>query len=478
MAGAFAERRTRRLVADSKVRRVYLERGGAHSFLDAVGATPWVALSDYTAVLDAAETTLGGTALRKTARELMGEEIERGRFSPLGPLMQRGGEPRAIFGRVAPLLWDSALRHAGSLRVASTPRGVDMLLDGVAAPFLESPGLRQMFAGTILGLLDRLGLKARLRLVDQPEAERLVVRLEWTDQPATEVGMRRPTRDSTPPPDVGLHAGDALAGRYRLTHAIGAGGFGQVWRATDAKLGREVAVKVLHGHVAEQAWELLEKEARVLAGVRHPNIVTLYEVERSGGRWPFLVLELLPGVSLTEQVLREGPVPPGLACKVVGLLLNGLEAAHEAGVLHRDVTPHNVLLSRSGGSGRSVKLIDFGLAGRVDDDDARVGTLSYMAPEQLQGAEPTVRSDLYSVGATLYHALTGRPPYALQEHEDKRAFFAAVAKGPLPSLEGLPAPLVPVLRKALAKDPAARFGSCAEMRAACDEARRALREDD
>ena len=134
-------------------------------------------------------------------------------------------------------------------------------------------------------------------------------------------------------------------------------------------------------------------------------------------------------------------------------------------MLHRDVTPHNVLLSRSGGSGRSVKLIDFGLAGRVDDDDARVGTLSYMAPEQLQGAEPTVRSDLYSVGATLYHALTGRPPYALQEYEDKRAFFAAVAKGPLPSLGDLPAPLVPVLRKALAKDPAARFGSCAEMRA-------------
>ncbi|WP_406283122.1 serine/threonine-protein kinase [Streptomyces sp. NBC_00209] len=210
--------------------------------------------------------------------------------------------------------------------------------------------------------------------------------------------------------------GTVIGGRYTLTRPLGAGGFGQVWLAHDPVLGVDVAVKQvrLDGALPDEArTELLARaarEARHAARLRdHPHIVTVYDVvEVDEGPWrvPWIVMQWVDGHSLAEELKREGPLAPERATQVAEALLGALDAAHRAGVVHRDVKPANVLLAADG----SVLLADFGIAvaqaeSRLTRTSLVVGSPGYMAPERWQGAAGDGRADLFSLGVMLYEAL-------------------------------------------------------------------------
>lgn len=210
-------------------------------------------------------------------------------------------------------------------------------------------------------------------------------------------------------------AGQVLAGRYRLEQRVGLGGMGQVWRATDTELGRLVAVKRSH-LASERAARQLLREARFAANPQHPHVVTLHDVLTTpDGQW--LVMEYLPWPSLADLLRRDGPLPPHRAAHLGTQLAAALAALHAAGTVHGDVKPGNVLIAPDG----TAKLTDFGLArphaaGPVDEGDrvAAVvpGTPGYLAPEVARGGWPGTASDVFSLGATLYAAVAGEPPFA------------------------------------------------------------------
>ncbi|WP_344597331.1 protein kinase domain-containing protein [Actinomadura vinacea] len=206
-----------------------------------------------------------------------------------------------------------------------------------------------------------------------------------------------------------LIAGRHLGDRYRLVAPLGAGGMAMVWRAFDDVLDREVAVKVPREDGPEEFTRRLRQEARTAAGLEHPAITSVYdygEAELSpDGRLPFVVMELLGGESLAARLTR-GPLPWTDAAAVCARLAEALAAAHEAGVVHRDVKPGNVFLTPTG-----VKVLDFGIAftAAAPGDGTLLGTPGYLAPELRTGAEPTAAADVYALGLTLVEAVTGRP---------------------------------------------------------------------
>ncbi|MFI6596031.1 serine/threonine-protein kinase [Nonomuraea sp. NPDC050536] len=223
----------------------------------------------------------------------------------------------------------------------------------------------------------------------------------------------------------------AVADRYRLEERIGSGGNGMVWRAVDEELGRVVAVKrALTGD--DQRVALLRREARILARVSHPNVVTVYDLVPDGGAW-WLVMEYVPARSLAEH----GTLPPGRVAEIGVQLACGLRAVHEAGVLHRDVKPGNVLLSDHG----QAKLGDFGISRSPDgeititDVGTVIGTPAYVAPEVANGADPSPASDVFSLGAT--PAASRRPGAAARARPEPGSGVRAVgvplarARGPV-----------------------------------------------
>ncbi|MEO3828468.1 protein kinase [Actinomadura sp. B10D3] len=249
-----------------------------------------------------------------------------------------------------------------------------------------------------------------------------------------------------------------LAGRYRLLSLLGRGGMGAVWRAHDEHLDREVAVKELRlpehlDDAGRRTWiARLEREARAAARLRHPGIVTVHDrVTGEDGR-PWIVMELVRGRSLDDLLKAEGPLPPGRVAQIGMQVLDALRAAHQAGITHRDIKPANVLLE----DGRAV-LTDFGIAAVEGDATltsagAVLGTPSYMSPEQVSGNEVTAASDLWSLGATLYTAVEGRPPF---EGASTGAVFIAIAtRDPGPAVHA--GPLEPVLRALLQRAPSQR----------------------
>jgi len=210
------------------------------------------------------------------------------------------------------------------------------------------------------------------------------------------------------------YLGAVLGGRYVLDEQIGIGGYGEVWRATDTVLSRPVALKLLHQRHAEQAETVarFRSEAQHAAALTHENIAQVYDYgEAVGGQPPYLVMELVAGASL-EAVLDGGPLDATRTMDIVGQAAAGLQAAHAAGMIHRDVKPGNLLLNQSG----TVKITDFGLAHTVGSVSVTVsgelvGTPGYLAPERAMGEKAGPASDLYSLGIVAYECLTGTRPF-------------------------------------------------------------------
>jgi eukaryotic-like serine/threonine-protein kinase len=259
--------------------------------------------------------------------------------------------------------------------------------------------------------------------------------------------------------------GRVLGGRYALGALVGAGGMGQVYRARDRVLQRTVAVKVLSA-AATQDLELVARfgrEARAAAALNHPNIVTVFD-SGADGDLHYLVTEYVEGQSLAGLLRQEGVLEPRRAAEVGRLVCQALAAAHAAGLVHRDITPGNVLVDPVG----VVKVADFGIAklaaATTMTGDKVLGTAAYLAPEQAQGRSVDGRSDLYALGCVLYALVTGAPPFA----GDSPVAVAArqVTEQPVPPSERNPrvgAALEAVILTALAKDPADRYQSAATM---------------
>ncbi|MFC8429375.1 serine/threonine-protein kinase [Streptomyces sp. NPDC057253] len=250
-----------------------------------------------------------------------------------------------------------------------------------------------------------------------------------------------------------------IAGRYRLLSPLGEGGMGTVWRARDEVLHREVAVKEVrapHGLAAQEVERLyarLEREAWAAARVANRNVVTVYDVAAEDGR-PWIVMELVRGVSLAELLDAEGPLSPQRTAHIGAEVLSALRAAHEAGVLHRDVKPANVLLSNDG----RVVLTDFGIA-QVEGSSALtmtgevIGSPEFLAPERALGRTPGPESDLWSLGVLLYAAVEGNSPF--RQNTPLSTLRAIVDEElPPPYRAG---PLAPVIEGLLRKDPAQRL---------------------
>jgi len=235
---------------------------------------------------------------------------------------------------------------------------------------------------------------------------------------------------------------------------VGRGSTGVVWQADDERLGRPVAVKLFNVTThSPEAVERIMREGRVAAKLRHPHAISVHDVVDYGGT-PCLVLEFLPSRSLAEEITERGSLPPEQAAAVGSQVASALAAAHEAGIVHRDVTPHNVLLAEDG----TTKIADFGIAralgeGTVTDVRVIVGTPAFLAPEVAAGMEATFASDVFSLGATLYAALEGRPPFGTDENP--YALLRRVAAGQIePPRTG--GPLGEVLLRILRHDPAER----------------------
>jgi tRNA A-37 threonylcarbamoyl transferase component Bud32 len=315
----------------------------------------------------------------------------------------------------------------------------------------------------------------------RPEVEAALARLEGLHRAHREVG-----------PDAAV--GDVLADRYRLEASIGAGAMGLVYGAVDERLGRPVAVKVLRRElvVGARMDQRLAREAKALARIRHPHVVTVHDSGQCADGRSFVVMERLRGCSIGQllqssdaagvestmqarldhfrRMLGDSVVVGGsdvrLCVEWVRQAADGIEAAHAAGVVHRDIKPSNLFLDRSG----KVVVVDFGIvsvgdAATVGGDGSPLGTPAYMAPEQIVlGTKADARSDVYGLAATLYHLLAGRPPFsgsiqqvlhAVQRQDPPRADVVR---------PGLPADLVAIVERGMAKEPGRRYPSAAALR--------------
>jgi eukaryotic-like serine/threonine-protein kinase len=269
-----------------------------------------------------------------------------------------------------------------------------------------------------------------------------------------------------------------LAERYVLESEIARGGMAIVYKARDDVLARPVAVKVLHSHLADDAafLERFRFEALAAARLAHPNIVSIYDTgaeptDTDGAMHHYIVMEYCGGGSLAEHLVREGPLRPERAAVIGSSVCEALAYAHRSGVIHRDIKPANVLVAEGGG----LKVADFGIAkaafadGDVTTTGSILGTVTYLSPEQLRGEEPDQRSDIYSLGVTLYELLAGRAPF---EEETQMAIAMKHLREEPPPLRsvrgGIPRGLDSVVSKAMAKDPDQRFQNAQDMRTALE----------
>lgn len=263
--------------------------------------------------------------------------------------------------------------------------------------------------------------------------------------------------------------GTLLAGRYRLEQPIGAGGMAQVWEATDEVLGRKVAVKLLHPHLAadEAFVRRFQQEAMAAARLSHPSIVAVFDTV-SDQRHQAIVMELLDATTLRRLLDEQAPLDADTTVRISVRLLDALEHAHANGVVHRDVKPSNILLCRDG----RVKIADFGIA-KADDqteltrEGALVGTATYLAPEQLTNERVTGRADLYSLAIVMYECLTGQVPF--RGDTGAATALARLHSDPVDPRRlraDVPASVAGPVMRALQRDPSDRFDGAADFRAA------------
>jgi eukaryotic-like serine/threonine-protein kinase len=293
-------------------------------------------------------------------------------------------------------------------------------------------------------------------------------------------------KQAEPAADLSVHED---LGEYRLLEKLGEGGMGAVYKALHTRLEKVVALKMLSKKVDDAEWlvKRFEREMKAIGRVTHPNIVQAYDAREIGGT-RFLVMEYVDGLNLDEIVRRRGPLPLAEACELARQAALGLQAAHEHGLVHRDVKPSNLMLTRQG----QVKVLDLGLArvqsvstgsGETTASGQIMGTADYIAPEQVTDCHNVdIRADIYSLGCTLYRFLTGEVPFGGSEYESpfqKMSAHVLKAAPPIRRLRSdVPEPLASLVHRMMAKDPATRFATPADVAqalapfaAACDLSR-------
>jgi len=280
------------------------------------------------------------------------------------------------------------------------------------------------------------------------------------------------SRSVTPNGNEGddLGPGSVLEGRYRLEAEIGSGSFGSVYRATQLELERPVAIKILKASALahEAAVERFRREAVTGCRVNHPNAVAILDYGVSGGHLPYLVMELLEGRSLAEELKRETALPVRRCVELMAPVCEALDAAHQVGIVHRDVKPANIFLHRATW-GDVPKVLDFGIARILDEaavehrataDGWIVGTPSFMAPERFGPGQADGRADVYSVGVTLFLALSGRLPFEIPRDEPMKAIAERHPSAAPPSLRSvnpaIPLEVEEIVLRALEKAPERR----------------------
>lgn len=283
------------------------------------------------------------------------------------------------------------------------------------------------------------------------------------------------TQKPTPPT---LPAGTLVDDRYRIDALVGQGGMGMVYRATQLNLGRPVALKLMRGElsVSPGSIEQFRSEALAVARLRHPHIVTIHDVGFAPDTGAYIVMELLEGESLLDLIRREGRLTPDNAIRLMLQICAAVHAAHQAGVLHRDLKPPNILIESTSG-GPWVKVVDFGIAELISAHPSVevagprriVGTPHFMSPEQCNGEPTDGRSDVYALGCVLYQMLTGHPPFSATRQNPAAVLDAHRRERPKPpsmDCPDIPAILDSAVLRALAKHPSDRFQSAAELASA------------
>lgn len=259
--------------------------------------------------------------------------------------------------------------------------------------------------------------------------------------------------------------GALFAGRYRLERKLGSGGMADVWLAEDQELGRKVAVKILHERYAndDQFVERFRREATHAASLSHPNIVSIFDRGEAGGSY-YIVMEYVEGRTLKELIVTRGACPIPVAVSYVRQVLAGLRFAHRAGIVHRDVKPHNVIVDSDG----HVKVMDFGIAragtSQMTEVGSIIGTAQYLSPEQARGAPVDESSDLYSTGILLYELLTGAVPFNGETPvEVAMKHLSQIPDPPSRLRPEIPRDLDLIVVRSLAKEPTERYRSAQEM---------------
>ena len=268
-------------------------------------------------------------------------------------------------------------------------------------------------------------------------------------------------------------AGTLLAGRYRFERLIATGGMAQVWEATDLVLDRRVAVKLLHAHLTDDTTcvERFRRESIAAARLAHPSIVSIFDTY-SGEGMEAIVMELVDGITLRQELDRRHSLPPDEAVRVGVAVADALAVAHQSRLVHRDIKPANILLCQD----ERVMVADFGIA-KLDEggdhtkEGTMLGTAKYLAPEQVEGRPVDARTDVYALGIVLYEMLCGRPPF--DADTDAATALARLTTNPPRPRQikaDLPRELDDVVMRAMARDPDQRFAGAAELRAALQAA--------
>src|SRR3954469_3481452 len=260
-----------------------------------------------------------------------------------------------------------------------------------------------------------------------------------------------------------ISPGVTLGGRYRLDERIAGGGMGDVWRGTDEVLGRTVAVKILLPALLEEPGfaERFRGEARTMATINHPGVVDVYDYGSENGT-AFLVMEYVEGDALSRTLGRVGRLTPSRAMALIAQAADALHAAHEKGIVHRDVKPGNLLVRPNG----TLVLTDFGIArsaavAQLTAAGSVLGTASYISPEQASGSQATPLSDVYALGVVAYQCIAGVRPFEGDNPLEIAMRHVRDMPPPLPA--DIPPPVVQLVERAMAKDPAARWPSAAAL---------------